>query len=101
MTRAAHRLSGDALPRGAMALGRKDLADAPLVSVLLRGLGLCNDDPLEGVLAALRSEVEVFARGAEHGGALDTANALNGIGRRLDVCVELRRRERSGKRVAR
>ncbi len=63
--------------------------------MLLRGLSVASDDALEGVLAALRSEVEAFARLAESGGRVDIANALDGLGRRLDVCVEIRRREMS------
>jgi hypothetical protein len=45
------------------------------------------------VLHAIRSDVEVAARLASEAGELDVANAIDGLGRRLDVAVELRRRE--------
>jgi hypothetical protein len=77
----------------ALALDREELADAPLADVLLRGLGLASDDALEGVLSALAAEVEVAASLASEAGHLAVANALDGMGRRLDVAIEIRRRE--------
>lgn len=77
----------------ALSLSRAELADAPIAAVLMRALAASGDDPLEGVLVALRSDVEVAARLSEGAGHRDVAVSLDGIGRRLDAAIELRRRE--------
>jgi hypothetical protein len=72
----------------------RDLSGAPLEAVFLYGLvGDADADPLDTILSGLRSDLEVAARLAGGAGCLDHANSLDGWRNRLEVALELRRRE--------
>lgn len=72
-----------------------ELPEASLAEVLLYGLTLDDDNPALGVLLAVRREIGVVAALAENGqyhadfDLGELAPVLEGIGRRLDVAIEL------------
>ncbi len=66
-----------------------------LEALLLRALaGEHPDDAVQGVLTQLKADVVAVAELADEGGRPVLAAPLRGICRRLDVAIELRRRER-------
>lgn len=71
------------------------LAEAPLAAVLLYGLTLDDDDPALGVLLGARRELGLLATLAESTPSgidynlADFVPVLEGIGRRIEVAIEL------------
>jgi hypothetical protein len=87
------------IPHSAHAVHPVDLAEASLDAVLLYGLTLDDDDPARGVLLGVRRELALIVSMAERtppGSDQcldDLAPVLEGIVRRLDVGLDLLRRE--------
>lgn len=77
-----------------------ELSEAPRADVLLYGLTLEADDPAMGVLVGVRDEIVLMTSLAEqshHHPDFDLTElvpVLGGIGRRLDVVIELLTRAR-------
>jgi hypothetical protein len=80
-----------------------DLTRASLAAILLYGLTLGDEDPVLGVLTGVRGELGLIvslAEGSRPGTEFDLAEigpVLEGIGRRLDVAIELMTRSQRGR----